>query len=128
MFAVFSKAEGCVARSGEGEQHTLSGSTEAPRSRSGSFSFLSCSLTLILIVMGVSCVTAPLLCWKAIVGVCGMRAGVLSWCRLMAYDEAVDNCLTYLLSKQRRQRNVKSCCCRRPWREYLLRSTCVMQR
>ena len=55
--------------------HTLSGSTLAPRSRSGSFSFLRLSLTETLIVMSVSCgIAFALLC-------IGAAMLLVLWCR-----------------------------------------------
>ena len=67
---------GCVSRRGSSSlachalgliAHTLSGSTAAPRSRRGSFSFLSCSLTEILMVMRVSGVTGVVVFGAAMV-------------------------------------------------------------
>lgn len=131
MFAVFfiglRQRQGCVARSGESEQHTLSGSTGALRSRNGSFSFLSCSLTLILIVMGVSSETALLLCLASMtaVCVCAKRRECLELeDRLMvSYDEARRGGLSALKAAA-----ITGCQSgRRCWSEYLLHSTCVVK-
>ena len=68
--------------------HTLSGSTLAPRSRSGSFNFLRLSLTLILMVMGVSCdIALELFCVGAAM-VDGVCAVVSRWCRFVSQAAA----------------------------------------